>query len=225
MTRILIAEADVLIAAFLVKGVDIYGLDATVTDDGREALVLASSGAFDLLVVDCRLPDRQVLTTVRYWEEPRLPIIVLGGNRRPAETAAEFGVSENDVLAKPFRVRQLVARIAEHLGLPEVEDPSVLHMGRASLDLRSRELTLGRTTLTLTEVESALAAAFFRHPGKTITGDELLRERETETSWPVTVSLDKELNELNRRLGRELIRTVHRTGYRLDLIEENGSPT
>lgn len=208
VTRILIAEANGPIAAFLVKGAVRYGLEATVTDDGRDALLLASSGEYDALVVDGRLPNLPSLTAVRHWEEPRLPIIVLDGDQRAADLAARFGVPLDDVLAKPFRFLQLVARVSGHLTPADSDDPSVMTIGRACLNLGSRELTLGRTRVALTRVEFALAAAFFRHPGRMLTDDELLFDQQARSGERRQVSPAALISAPNRNRRRRLTRTA-----------------
>ncbi len=217
MKAILLAEADERIAAFFVNGANLFGFDVTVSDDGHEAMVLAAAGAFETLVIDDRVPNGEILAAVREWEVPRPQVIIVTGRGRPTETAAQFDVPLDDVLTKPFRFQHLVARIGADTGSEEVTDPSMLRVGRATLDLGRHQLHVGRRRLQLTHAEFDLVHALFRRPEMMLTGEELLRERRLARLDYGGASVDALLNGLNRKLGERLIAKVKRVGYRLEV--------
>jgi DNA-binding response OmpR family regulator len=218
ITRILIAAADPLIGGFLEKGCRLHGFLTMVTDDRREVLELASSGEYDLLVVDSRLPDADGVRALRELRDgaSRLPIVILSGHGRPGDRLADFGGSADDLLAKPFRFEQLLSRIHAHLGRASVESPRALSVGRATLDPEARLLILASESYSLDADELELALAFFTHPGETLSLEQLLADQPADPTESANRVLHARLGRLNRKVGRELIKPISRVEFRLD---------
>jgi DNA-binding response OmpR family regulator len=115
--RILIAEDDARIAAFVEKGLRSSGFAPTVVSDGRAALDLAATGEFDLLILDIGLPvvdGFEVLSTLRRGKD-RMPVIILTARDSVADTVAGLEGGADDYMAKPFRFEELLARIRARL--------------------------------------------------------------------------------------------------------------
>ena len=113
LTRILIAEDEARIASFLEKGLNAEGYSTVVARQGPEALRLASSGAFDLLILDLGLPGMDgfdVLGALRR-RDPDLPVIVVTARAGVADTLAGLEQGANVYIAKPFAFGELIARV------------------------------------------------------------------------------------------------------------------
>jgi CheY-like chemotaxis protein len=123
MNRILIAEDETRIASFLEKGLRANGFVTTVAGDGNEALALARSGRFDLMILDIGLPladGFQVLKELRAHDS-RLPVIVLTARHGVTDTVTGLEEGADDYVTKPFRFEELLARVRVRLranGLP-----------------------------------------------------------------------------------------------------------
>jgi DNA-binding response OmpR family regulator len=105
VTRILIAEDEERIVAFLEKGLRANGYATTAVGNGIEAAGMARDGDFDLLVLDLGLPGMDganVLRTVRSRGD-RLPIIILTARDGVADTVAGLEGGADDYVTKPFR--------------------------------------------------------------------------------------------------------------------------
>jgi DNA-binding response OmpR family regulator len=111
VARILIAESEERIASFLEKGLRAHGFVPAVTADGMEALRLARSGTFSLLVVDLNLPDATAVVQELSATGPPLPILILAPRPRSADAVLGHRAGEHDYVTKPFGFDELLARI------------------------------------------------------------------------------------------------------------------
>ena len=141
MNRILIAEDEERIASFVRKGLSANGFTTTVVADGRGAVDHASSGGFDLLVLDLGLPDMDGFTVLRRLRAAHvaIPVIILTARDSVRDTVAGLEGGADDYVTKPFRFEELLARVRLRLRTaaraPEV---TVLKSGTLTLDLRTR---------------------------------------------------------------------------------------
>ena len=117
MHRILIAEDEPRITAFLEKGLKKQGFMTAISSDGETALQMALTGDFDLMLLDLGLPGLDgsvVLKEIRRQGNPLLIIIVTArdGIRDQAES---LGHGANDYITKPFKFKDLLKSIQTHL--------------------------------------------------------------------------------------------------------------
>ena len=113
VTRILIAEDEGRIASFLEKGLTAKGYTTVVARQGPEALRLAGSGAFDLVILDLGLPGMDgfdVLGALRR-RDPDLPVVVVTARAGVMHTLAGLEQGANAYISKPFAFEELIARV------------------------------------------------------------------------------------------------------------------
>jgi DNA-binding response OmpR family regulator len=218
MRRILIAEDEPRIASFLEKGLRANGFTTTVTEDGRDALDLADSEDFDLLILDVGLPGRDGFSVLRELRERgrRLPVVILTARDSVEDTVAGLEGGADDYVPKPFRFEELLARVRARLREDHVAESTVLRVGDASLDLRTRRLTVGARTVELTAREFAMADMFFRHPGQVLSREQLLSHVWGYDYDPGSNIVEVYVRYLRQKLGEEWITTVRGMGYRLE---------
>ena len=158
MARILIAEDDPQIAAALEKGLSANGFTTVLADNGEKAQSLSLTDAFDLLILDMGLPEREgfhVLQELRSRGKT-LPVLVLTG-RSERDVVACLEAGADDYMRKPFDFDELVARLRIRLRSErKTAVHNVLTAGGVKLDLRSRNATVGSHTVALTTREFAL---------------------------------------------------------------------
>jgi two-component system, OmpR family, copper resistance phosphate regulon response regulator CusR len=216
--RILIAEDEPRIASFLEKGLRANGFTTTVTDDGRDALDLADSDDFDLLILDIGLPGRDGFGVLRELRQRgrRLPVVILTARDSVEDTVAGLEGGADDYVAKPFRFEELLARVRARLREDGVAEPTVLRVGEAALDLRTRRLTVDDRTVELTAREFAMAEMFFRHPGQVLSREQLLSHVWGYDYDPGSNVVEVYVRYLRQKLGESWITTVRGMGYRLE---------
>jgi DNA-binding response OmpR family regulator len=218
MSRILIAEDEARIASFLEKGLRANGFTTVVASDGPQALQLAGSGEFDLLILDLGLPGidgLDVLSALRR-QDHSLPVVILTARDSVRDTVAGLEGGADDYIAKPFRFEELLARVRVRLRGERAPEETVLTAGDASLDLRTRLATVRGKTVELTAREFALAETFFRHPGQVLSREQLLSHVWGYDYDPGSNVVDVYVGYLRKKLGKEQISGVRGMGYRLE---------
>ncbi len=217
MSRILIAEDEARIASFLEKGLGAHGFTTEVAPDGDEALRLAASGRFDLLILDLGLPRRDGFDVLRELRRrnQELPVVILTARDELVDTVAGLEGGADDYVTKPFRFEELLARVRVRLRGERAPEATVLHAGGVSLDLRTRQVRVDGHAVDLSAREFALAEVFFRHPGQVLSREQLLSQVWGYDFDPGSNIVDVYVGYLRRKLGKARITSVRGMGYRL----------
>jgi DNA-binding response OmpR family regulator len=117
VTRILIAEDEARIASFIEKGLQASGLATTVVGSGIQALAMARSGEFDLMILDIGLPKLEGFTVLHALRSGsvELPVIILTARDGIDDTVAGLHGVADDYMSKPFHFDELLARVQRRL--------------------------------------------------------------------------------------------------------------
>jgi len=217
VSRILIAEDEPRIAAFVEKGLRANGFATSVVDDGRSALARVRAGEADLLVLDIGLPGMDGFTVLRTLraEGVGIPVVILTARDGVQDTVAGLEGGADDYMPKPFRFEELLARIRLRLAGSRTTESTVLTCGDLSLDLRTRRASAAGRTVDLSAREFALAETFLRHPGQVLSREQLLSGVWGYDFDPGSNVVDVYVRYLRRKLGAARIETVRGMGYRL----------
>ncbi len=218
MSQILIAEDEERIASFVAKGLRSAGYVPTTVATGEQAIDLASTGEFDLLVLDLGLPDRDgfdVLSTVRSLGVT-IPVIILTARSSVTDTVAGLEGGADDYMAKPFRFEELLARVRLRLRSENGgSESTVLSHAGLSLDLRTRKAHVDGRDVELSAREFTLAETFLRSPGQVLSREQLLSRVWGYDFDPGSNVVDVYVRYLRKKLGAERFETVRGMGYRL----------
>jgi two-component system, OmpR family, copper resistance phosphate regulon response regulator CusR len=218
VSRILIVEDEARIAAFIEKGLKASGFATSVARDAEEALGLVRSASFDLLILDLGLPGQDGLELLRELRQRgnALPIIVLTARDSVPDKVAGLEGGADDYITKPFSFDELLARVRVRLRGERGAEPTVLQVGSASLDLRTRQVIVDGRSVDLSAREFALAEVFFRHAGQVLSREQLLSQVWGYDFDPGSNVVDVYVGYLRRKLGKNQIASVRGMGYRLE---------
>jgi two-component system, OmpR family, copper resistance phosphate regulon response regulator CusR len=218
VSRILIAEDEPRIAAFVEKGLSANGFAVTVVGDGHSAYDYAVTGGFDLMVLDIGLPGMDGFAVLRKLRAERcpMPVVVLTARDSVQDTVAGLEGGADDYMPKPFRFEELLARVRLRLSTDRTAEVTVLSHGGLHLDLRTRQARSAGRTVDLSAREFALVETFLRHPGQVLSREQLLSHVWGYDFDPGSNVVDVYVRYLRRKLGAERIATVRGMGYRLD---------
>jgi two-component system response regulator MprA len=194
-----------------------------VAPDGRTALELVEATAgIEALILDLGLPDMSGLDVARRIRKDGrdLTILMLTARDTVNDRVIGLDAGADDYLVKPFAYEELSARLRALARRAEAgtrrPDP-VLAAGPISLDERSRRVTVKGRPVELSPREFSLLECFLRHPGQSLTRDQLL-----DQAWPFSVAVtpnavDAYVHYLRTKLGEagRWIETVRGVGYRL----------
>ncbi|CAL99454.1 DNA-binding response OmpR family regulator [Saccharopolyspora erythraea NRRL 2338] len=218
MSKILIAEDEARIAAFIEKGLRANGFTTTVVGDGDTALDYVLTGDFDLVVLDLGLPGKDGFAVLRALRAQRVtvPVIILTARDSVHDTVAGLEGGADDYMTKPFRFEELLARVRLRLRptdrAPEV---TVLRDGELSLDLRTRRAQVPEGTVDLTAREFSMLELFLRHSGQVLSREQILSHVWGYDFDPGSNVVDVYVRALRRKIGSTRIHTVRGMGYRL----------
>ena len=218
MSRILIAEDEARISTFLEKGLRANGFASDTAANGDDALRLARSGRYDLLILDIGLPGSdgfEVLRTLR-GEGSQLPVVILTARDGVQDTVAGLEGGADDYITKPFRFEELLARVRIRLRTPHSAEQTLLSAGDVALDLRTRQIHIDGRAIDLSAREFALAEVFFRHPGQVLTREQLLSQVWGYDFDPASNVVDVYVSYLRKKLGKHRITSQRGMGYRLE---------
>ena len=223
--RVLVVEDDPIINQTVSDRLEAEGYDVVRAWDGPGAVAAYGEHSPQLVVLDVMLPGFDGHEVCRRIQADRpVPVLMLTARDDEADVLVGLGVGADDYLTKPFRMRELVARVSALLR--RVERASEL-MGRRALDLgdlrvdaAARRVWRSDEEIRLTPTEFDLLVCLATNPGAVITREQLMTD---VWGWPggsTTRTLDSHIKGLRAKVGADRIRTVHGVGYSL----ETGSP-
>ena len=181
--RVLVVDDDIQLASLIAFTLRREGFQVFQAHDGLTALDAWASEAPDIVILDINLPGLSgdmVLQRIR--AASATPVIML--TVRGDEDAVVHGLSlgADDYIAKPFRLRELLARVAAALRRPSLGNAapqpiaSILSAGDLTLDPATHTACRGERTLTLKPRAFALLRFFMEHPNQVFSRDQLLRQ-------------------------------------------------
>jgi two-component system, OmpR family, response regulator len=219
--RILVVEDEIRLASLMRKGLREAGLLADVAVKGEDALWMAASSGYDVVLLDVRLPGIDGFEVCRRLraEHVGTPILMLTARDAVQDRIAGLDVGADDYLVKPFDFGELLARLRALGRRGSAEKGTVLRVADLELDPATRRVVRGGREIALTTKEFQVLEVFMRHPDQVLTRYQLL-----EGAWDagyehhsnvIEVYIRNLREKLDRPFGVESIETVRGAGYRL----------
>jgi two-component system OmpR family response regulator len=219
--RVLIVEDQAKLARLLQTRFQEHGLVVDVTSRGEEALWMAASTRFDVLILDVMLPGIDGFETCRRLRADRVsaPILVLTARDGVGDRVTGLNEGADDYLVKPFSFAELLARVRALARRPQTQRPAVLQVGELRLDQAGMRAWRGEAELSLSAKELLLLEAFMTRPGEVLSRLVLL-----ESAWDqayenrsnvVDAYIRRLRQKIDRPFGSRTIETVRGSGYRM----------
>jgi DNA-binding response OmpR family regulator len=225
MQRILVVEDEPTIAQAVAARLVAEGFEVRVVADGPAAVEGFRAYGPDLVVLDLMLPGLDGLEVCRRIQAERpVPVLMLTARDEETDLLVGLAVGADDYLTKPFSMRELTARVrallrrVEHaaaLAATPVRD--VVRLGPLEIDRAARKVAVDGVPVHLTPTEYELLDSLARTPGSVLTRAVLLERVWDWADGSGTRVVDSHIKALRRKLGADLIRTVHSVGYALEI--------
>ncbi len=223
MTEVLLAEDDDAIAAPLARALSREGYGCEVVTTGTEALEMARSGRFELLVLDLGLPEMDGLEVCRRIRavRPQLAVLMLTARTDEVDFVVGLDAGADDYVGKPFRLAELLARVRALLRRKHIADV-VIEAGDIHLDARGRRVLVAGEDATLANREFDLLRYLMERGGEVVTREEILTEVWGTPDLLSSKTLDMHISWLRRKIGddrpgrKKRIVTVRGVGFRFD---------
>ncbi|GAA4618202.1 response regulator transcription factor [Actinoallomurus liliacearum] len=224
MQRILVVEDEPTIAQAVADRLAAEGFEARTVADGPAAVVAFGEYRPDLVVLDLMLPGFDGLEVCRRIQAERpVPVLMLTARDDETDLIVGLAVGADDYLTKPFSMRELTARVrallrrVEHAAaLAAAPARDVLRLGPLEIDRAARRVAVDGALVHLTPTEYDLLDCLARTPGAVLTRAVLLEQVWDWADGTGTRVVDSHIKALRRKLGANLIRTVHSVGYALE---------
>ena len=221
--RLLVVEDDETTGPYIARGLREEGQTVDLVTSGRDALIQATAGSYDVMIVDRMVPEIDGMTLVKTLRGAgnQTPVLFLTSLGSVEDRISGLNAGGDDYLVKPFAFGELSARVAALGRRPQaIDQETVLEAGDVRMDLVRRRVTRGQTEIDLLPREFALLEHLLRRKGRVQTRTMLL-----ESVWdirfdPMTNVVETHISRLRAKIdkpfGTELIKTVRGAGYRID---------
>lgn len=217
--RVLVAEDDKRLASFLAKALRESGYAVDVAHEGESAAHLASTGVYDVVVLDIMLPVQSGFQVIREVRQRGVgtPILCLTARDAPADRVTGLDLGADDYLAKPFNLAELLARVRALLRRSPRMAPTPLRCADLELDPTTRRVRRDGNEIELTAREHALLEFLMRRAGTVCTRSAIIEGVWDMNFDSLTNVLDVLVNRLRAKVDypfeRRLIHTVRSVGY------------
>lgn len=222
-TKILVVEDEEKIARFIELELTHEGYGVDKTGDGREGLMMAESGQYDLLLLDIMLPGLNGLEVLRRLRKNStdLPVIMLTARDEVMDKVSGLDMGADDYITKPFAIEELLARIRACLrknsSETHEESPGALSCGKLRMDMARHEVSYDNKAVELTSREFSLLYTLLENKNIVLSRDALLEKVWGYDYMGETNVVDVYVRYLRSKLddvfGVKLIKTIRGVGY------------
>jgi DNA-binding response OmpR family regulator len=229
--RILVVEDENQIAKILKIELEFEGYEVLVAHDGKSGLQAALMEKLDLILLDVMLPELNGLEVLRRIrkENERIPILLLTARNLTMDKVTGLDLGANDYITKPFEMEELLARVRSSLRQNSIvaqaseEENKTLSYHDLSINLDTREVKRGNTSITLTPKEFDLLVYLLMNKNKIVTRDNILNDVWGYEFEGETNVIDVYIRHLRKKIEDDsadttIIQTVRGVGY---TIREN----
>jgi DNA-binding response OmpR family regulator len=228
--RVLVVEDEASIRDLIVLHLKLEGLTTVATADGTDALHLARSEQFDLIVLDLMLPGLDGVTICRAIRRDELnadvPILMLTARREESDKVLGLDSGADDYLTKPFGIRELVARVRALLRRPrratlaaQGDHTKSVSVAGLTVDPARRQARMDGQEIDLTAHEFDLLFLLASNPGIVFTREALVQKVWGDDTFVTTRSVDTLVKRIRKKVEPDpeeprFILTVWGTGYK-----------
>jgi DNA-binding response OmpR family regulator len=198
------------------------GFRVVTAADGQEALYSARHEQPNLILLDIMMPKMDGYQFLRqYRQERQTPVIIITAREEETDAVLGLDLGADDYVVKPFRMRELLARIRAVLrrieGAPEKQE--VLHVGEIQLDQNTHMVTVKGNPVELTPIEFDMLAVMMRSPGRVFTREQMVDHLLDSGFTGLDRTLNVHIRNLRKKIesdpsSPQVIETVFGVGYR-----------
>jgi DNA-binding response OmpR family regulator len=218
---VLVVEDEAPIAEAVAARLRSEGFSVEIEGDGLAAVGACDRLQPDLVVLDLMLPGLDGLEVCRRIQRDRpVPVLMLTARDSETDLVVGLAVGADDYLPKPFSARELTARVHALLRRVErtpvrvpSEGASEVRLGDVELDLEGRRVQRSGAAVHLTPTEFDLLAYLAGNPGRVYSRQRLLGDVWGYRDGCGARTVDSHVRALRRKLGPDVVRTVHGVGY------------
>ncbi|HLI83130.1 MAG TPA: response regulator transcription factor [Bryobacteraceae bacterium] len=217
--RLLLAEDDPRVAAFVAKGLREQTYAVDLAADGEQAVYLASVNEYDLIILDIMLPVKDGHAVCRELRSAgmRTPILMLTARGSVDDRVTGLDSGADDYLTKPFDFKELLARLRALLRRAAVFRPAVIQVADLSINTASHAVVRAGRSISLTAKEYALLEFLVLNQGRVVGREQIAQHVWDENFDPLSNIIDVYIKRLRAKIdagsAHRLIHTRRGEGY------------
>lgn len=218
--RVLVVDDDAALSEMLGIVLRGEGFEPVFCADGSEALAAFRDSKPDLVLLDLMLPGRDGIDVCRAIRaESGTPIVMLTAKSDTVDVVVGLESGADDYVVKPFKPKELVARIRARIRRVDDAPAQVILVGDLEIDVNGHTVKRGGEVLSLTPLEFDLLVCLARKPGQVFTREVLLQEvwgyRHAADTRLVNVHVQRLRAKVERDPERpDIVLTVRGVGYK-----------
>lgn len=219
--KILIVEDEHLIATAIKKGLEQEHYIVDIAYDGEKGFDLASSGDYDLILLDLMLPKIDGIEVCRQLRQQQIhiPILMLTAKSQIEDKIKGLNNGADDYLTKPFAFEELLARIRVLTRRPQKSSSEIITVGDLSINLSTYEVTRQGKPIVLSGKEYSLLECLMRHANKILNKDQLIQHVWSYESDILPNTVEVYIRNLRQKIDQpfktKLIKTIRGFGYKI----------
>ena len=218
--RVLVVDDDVALAEMLGIVLRAEGFDPVFCADGDRAVDVFHRAKPDVVLLDLMLPGTNGVDICRsIRREAATPVIMLTAKTDTVDVVTGLEAGADDYVTKPFKPKELIARIRTQIRRSGVSSPETLRIGDITIDQTGHQVTRGGETIALTPLEFDLLACLARRPWQVFTREQLLQDVWGYQHAADTRLVNVHVQRLRAKIERDpenpvVVVTVRGVGYR-----------
>ncbi len=218
--RILVVDDDTALAEMIGIVLRSDGFEPVFCENGDEAVGAFHDESPDVILLDLMLPGKSGIDVCREIRaESGVPIIMLTAKSDTVDVVLGLESGADDYISKPFKPRELIARVRARLRRSGNHSPSVLHVGDLEIDVAGHRVTRGGEAIPLTPLEFDVLVALAGSPGQVFTREVLLEDvwgyRHAADTRLVNVHIQRLRSKIEKDPENpEIVLTVRGVGYK-----------
>ena len=220
MSRILLLEDDTMIASGILYALESEGYETNHATRIKDARSLIEHYNFDLAIIDMQLPDGTGFDVSEIFKNNATSVIFLTVVDDENTIVRAFDEGAQDYIVKPFRIRELLARVRRILSanIKNGEKDNIIYMGRAAIHTDEAKVYVNDKSIELTALEYRLLLIFASNKGLLLTRQQILDKIwDADGNFVEDNTLTVYVKRLREKLGEAIhIETVRGMGYRVD---------
>ncbi|MFQ6824620.1 MAG: response regulator transcription factor [Agathobacter sp.] len=220
MSRILLLEDDTMIASGILYALESEGYETNHATRIKDARSLIEHYNFDLAIIDMQLPDGTGFDVSEIFKNNATSVIFLTVVDDENTIVRAFDEGAQDYIVKPFRIRELLARVRRILSanIKNGEKDNIIYMGHAVIHTDEAKVYVNDKIIELTALEYRLLLIFASNKGILLTRQQILDKIwDADGNFVEDNTLTVYVKRLREKLGEEIhIETVRGMGYRVD---------
>ena len=218
MKKILILEDDIMIASGVTYALEAEGYEAIHATDVRSAIEIIGKTTFNLAILDMQLPDGNGFDVSKKLLGKNTPVIFLTVVDDESNIVKAFDEGADDYVVKPFRIRELIARVKRTLEKNSSGSANVIEIGSVKVDVKVGKVFVHGKQVELTALEYRLLLIFANNRGTLMTRAQILEKIwDIDGNFVEDNTLTVYVKRLREKLGDAIrIETVRGIGYRVD---------